>query len=92
MIAKVLSIFSGHQPLQDIEIRVGNSSVELQRNPLCAWFPGTIGKHSESCLNALSCPCLIGRFHYRGRNHENFRVREGPDRTVRVSAAGRGRG
>lgn len=35
----------GHQPLQDIEIRVGNSSAELQRNPLCAWFPGTIGKN-----------------------------------------------
>lgn len=38
------SLSTGHQPLQDIEIRVGNSSVELQRNPLCAWFPGTIGK------------------------------------------------
>lgn len=34
----------GHQPLQDIEIRVGNSSTELQRNPLCSWFPGTIGR------------------------------------------------
>lgn len=34
----------GHQPLQDLEIRVGNSSSDLQRNPLCAWFPGTIGK------------------------------------------------
>lgn len=33
----------GHQPLQDLEIRVGNSSTDLQRNPLCAWFPGTIG-------------------------------------------------
>ncbi|KAI5640880.1 sushi repeat (SCR repeat) domain-containing protein [Phthorimaea operculella] len=33
----------GHQPLQDLEIRVGNSSSDLQRNPLCAWFPGTIG-------------------------------------------------
>lgn len=39
---KVFKI-AGHQPLQDIEIRVGNSSTELQRNPLCAWFPGTIG-------------------------------------------------
>jgi hypothetical protein len=36
--------YLGHQPLQDIEIRVGNSSTELQRNPLCSWFPGTIGK------------------------------------------------
>jgi hypothetical protein len=35
---------TGHQPLKDIEIRVGNSSTDLQRNPLCAWFPGTIGK------------------------------------------------
>lgn len=35
---------AGHQPLQDLEIRVGNSSSDLQRNPLCAWFPGTIGK------------------------------------------------
>lgn len=34
----------GHQPLQDLEIRVGNSSTDLQKNPLCAWFPGTIGK------------------------------------------------
>lgn len=33
----------GHQPLQDLEIRVGNSS-DLQKNPLCAWYPGTIGK------------------------------------------------
>lgn len=47
---EILSEFSfrtGHQPLQDIEVRVGNSSVELQRNPLCAWFPGTIGKQPE---------------------------------------------
>ena len=35
--------FLGEQPLQDVEIRVGNSSGDLQRNPLCAWFPGTIG-------------------------------------------------
>lgn len=33
----------GHQPIQDLEIRVGNSSLELQRNPLCAWYPGTVG-------------------------------------------------
>jgi hypothetical protein len=33
----------GQQPLQDLEIRVGNSSSDLQRNPLCAWYPGTIG-------------------------------------------------
>lgn len=34
----------GHSPLQDLEIRVGNSSTNLQGNPLCTWFPGTIGK------------------------------------------------
>ena len=37
-------LYTGHQPLKDIEIRVGNSSTDLQRNPLCAWFPGTIGE------------------------------------------------
>lgn len=42
----------GHQPLQDIEIRVGNSSAELQRNPLCSWFPGTI---EEGTTKILSC-------------------------------------
>lgn len=36
-------LFVGHQPIQNLEIRVGNSSSELQKNPLCAWFPGTIG-------------------------------------------------
>lgn len=34
----------GFPPLQDLEIRVGNSSNDLQRNPLCAWYPGTVGK------------------------------------------------
>lgn len=33
----------GFPPLQDLEIRVGNSSNDLQRNPLCAWYPGTVG-------------------------------------------------
>jgi PREDICTED: similar to furrowed CG1500-PA len=33
----------GHQPLRDLEIRVGNSSI-VQGNRLCAWFPGTLGK------------------------------------------------
>lgn len=32
----------GHQPLHDLEIRVGNSSI-VQGNRLCAWFPGTLG-------------------------------------------------
>lgn len=32
----------GHQPLHDLEIRVGNSSI-VQGNRLCAWYPGTLG-------------------------------------------------
>lgn len=40
----------GNPPLQDLEIRVGNSSFDLQRNPLCAWFPGTIGKNNAMLL------------------------------------------
>lgn len=45
----------GHQPLQDIEIRVGNSSNQLQRNPLCAWFPGTLGNYQYTdCFNKNS--------------------------------------
>lgn len=40
----------GNTPLQDLEIRVGNSSFDLQRNPLCAWYPGTVGK----------CVCVFG--------------------------------
>ncbi|CAG9136645.1 unnamed protein product [Plutella xylostella] len=42
----------GHQPLQDLEIRVGNSSTDLQRNPLCAWFPGTI---DEGVTKTFTC-------------------------------------
>lgn len=34
----------GYQPIEDLEIRVGNSSTDLQRNPLCAWYPGTLGE------------------------------------------------
>ncbi|XP_044588526.1 sushi, von Willebrand factor type A, EGF and pentraxin domain-containing protein 1 isoform X2 [Cotesia glomerata] len=50
----------GHQPLQDIEIRVGNSSVELQRNPLCAWFPGTI---EEGITKTFICArALVGQY------------------------------
>lgn len=45
--------FLGHQPLQDLEIRVGNSSSELQRNPLCAWFPGTIGEFLNYLIGML---------------------------------------
>lgn len=40
----------GHQPIQDLEIRVGNSSTDLQRNPLCAWFPGTMGTKNTKLL------------------------------------------
>ncbi|GLH11061.1 Locomotion-related protein Hikaru genki [Gryllus bimaculatus] len=50
----------GHQPLKDIEIRVGNSSTDLQRNPLCAWFPGTI---EEGVTKTFSCARpLVGQF------------------------------
>ncbi|XP_014203613.1 sushi, von Willebrand factor type A, EGF and pentraxin domain-containing protein 1 [Copidosoma floridanum] len=50
----------GHQPLQDIEIRVGNSSAELQRNPLCAWFPGTI---EEGVTKTFTCArALVGQY------------------------------
>lgn len=49
----------GQQPLQDIEIRVGNSSSELQRNPLCAWYPGTI---EEGITKTFTCArTLIGQ-------------------------------
>lgn len=50
----------GHQPLQDLEIRVGNSSTDLQRNPLCAWFPGTI---DEGSTKTFTCARpLIGQY------------------------------
>ncbi|XP_048525859.1 fucolectin-like [Dendroctonus ponderosae] len=50
----------GHQPLQDLEIRVGNSSTDLQRNPLCAWFPGTI---DEGSTKTFTCARpLIGEY------------------------------
>ncbi|XP_026500881.2 sushi, von Willebrand factor type A, EGF and pentraxin domain-containing protein 1 [Vanessa tameamea] len=49
----------GHQPLQDLEIRVGNSSSDLQRNPLCAWFPGTM---DEGVTKTFTCARpLIGQ-------------------------------
>ncbi|KAI4469516.1 complement component-related sushi domain-containing [Holotrichia oblita] len=50
----------GHQPLQDLEIRVGNSSSDLQRNPLCAWFPGTI---DEGITKTFTCArVLVGQY------------------------------
>lgn len=61
---KVVRIHSrgccGHNPLQDLEIRVGNSSTDLQRNPLCAWHPGTL---EEGATKAFTCARpLIGQF------------------------------
>lgn len=48
----------GHQPLQDLEIRVGNST-DLQKNPLCAWFPGTL---EEGITKTFSCArTLVGQ-------------------------------
>ncbi|CAB3383572.1 Hypothetical predicted protein [Cloeon dipterum] len=48
----------GHQLLQDLEIRVGNSS-DLQRNPLCAWYPGTI---DEGTTKIFTCARpIVGR-------------------------------
>uniref|UniRef100_A0A182FK45 Sushi, von Willebrand factor type A, EGF and pentraxin domain-containing protein 1 n=1 Tax=Anopheles albimanus TaxID=7167 RepID=A0A182FK45_ANOAL len=50
----------GHQPLQDLEIRVGNSSTDLQRNPLCAWYPGTV---DEGSTKSFTCARpLIGQY------------------------------
>ncbi|KAK6627548.1 hypothetical protein RUM44_010026 [Polyplax serrata] len=50
----------GHQPLKDIEIRVGNSSFDLQKNPLCAWFPGTI---EEGVTKTFTCArTLVGQY------------------------------
>lgn len=50
----------GHQPLQDLEIRVGNSSSDLQRNPLCAWYPGTM---DEGTTKSFTCARpLIGQY------------------------------
>ncbi|XP_017853153.1 sushi, von Willebrand factor type A, EGF and pentraxin domain-containing protein 1 [Drosophila busckii] len=50
----------GHQPLQDLEIRVGNSSADLQRNPLCAWYPGTL---DEGVVKTFTCARpLVGQY------------------------------
>lgn len=50
----------GHQPLQDLEIRVGNSSADLQRNPLCAWYPGTL---DEGITKTFTCARpLVGQY------------------------------
>ncbi|KAK3858013.1 hypothetical protein Pcinc_035767 [Petrolisthes cinctipes] len=39
------------EPLQNIEVRVGDST-NIQRNPLCTWFPGTI---EEGVTKDLTC-------------------------------------
>lgn len=50
----------GQSPLQDLEIRVGNSSTDLQRNPLCAWYPGQL---DEGTTKAFTCARpLIGQY------------------------------
>lgn len=50
---------SGHSPLHDLEIRVGNSST-VSANRLCAWFPGTL---DDGVSKDLSCAHAIkGRF------------------------------
>lgn len=49
----------GHQPVQDIEIRVGDST-NIQRNRLCAWYPGTI---EEGATKEFSCARpMVGRY------------------------------
>ncbi|KAI1288488.1 CUB and sushi domain-containing protein 3 [Halotydeus destructor] len=49
----------GHQPLHDLEIRVGNSSV-VSENRLCAWYPGTL---EDGVTKDLPCAAPIkGRF------------------------------
>lgn len=50
----------GHQPLQELEIRVGNSSTDLQRNPLCAWNPGAV---DEGTTKLFTCArSIIGQY------------------------------
>ena len=41
---KLKVLFSGKDPVQDIEVRVGNSN-NIQSNRLCAWHPGPIGMY-----------------------------------------------
>ena len=46
--------------LQDMEIRVGNSSADFQRNPLCAWHPGAL---DEEFTKTFFCArTIIGQF------------------------------
>lgn len=49
----------GHQPLHDIEVRVGNSST-VSGNRLCAWYPGTL---EDGTTKDLPCAAPIkGRY------------------------------
>ncbi|XP_074599760.1 CUB and Sushi multiple domains furrowed isoform X2 [Brevipalpus obovatus] len=51
----------GHQPLHDLEIRVGNSSA-VQGNRLCAWYPGTL---DDGITKDLQCAHpIVGRYVY----------------------------
>lgn len=49
----------GHQPLQDLEIRVGNSST-VQGNRLCAWYPRTL---DDGVTQDFPCAYpIVGRY------------------------------
>lgn len=49
----------GHEPLQDIEVRVGDS-FRYQQNRLCAWLPGVI---EEGSTQELKCARpMMGRY------------------------------
>ncbi|GFT20676.1 CUB and sushi domain-containing protein 3 [Nephila pilipes] len=51
----------GHRPLQDLEIRVGNSST-VQGNRLCAWYPKTL---DDGVTKDFDCAYpIVGRYVY----------------------------
>lgn len=51
----------GHQPIHDLEIRIGNSS-SVQGNRLCAWYPGTL---DDGITKDFSCAYpIVGRYVY----------------------------
>jgi hypothetical protein len=47
--------------LHDLEIRVGNNT-NAQRNPLCAWFPGSVGTSPSNPLIMIAINCLAFLF------------------------------
>ena len=58
-----LLIFLADFQLHDLEIRVGDNEV-AKGNPLCAWFPATIGKYifincKSYSFHFLQSPCCI---------------------------------